>query len=65
MISIPRKRIGQALGMFVLALGAWLGGMAMQATMHTPVVVVCHSAQEDSTITDCDYSNGTWTPTNR
>lgn len=27
-----------------------------------PDVLVCHAPSEDSLPTDCDYSNGTWTP---
>lgn len=62
MITVSRRKVGLALGGFVLALGAWIGGRVQQATMNGPTIVVCHSAQEDSTITDCDYSHGTWLP---
>lgn len=60
-------RLAMIIGALAVAVLAGVAGMGLEAATAVrpgPTVVtvttVCHSAEEDSPMTDCDYRNGAW-----
>lgn len=43
----------------IMAIGLFIGANVGRSTERAKAV--CHSKTEDSVITDCNYSNGSWT----
>lgn len=64
MDATPTERVTwQMLAVVIAFMVGLVGGIILMDVTEDTVPAVCHSVTEEGPMLDCDYSNGTWYPT--